>query len=122
LVIIQTPAVNFVVLSPAGLHELVPSAATIATLVNPNNPSSVGQLRDMRHAAARAGVQLAVLTAKSEADFEAAFSNLVEHRIRALIVSADPSSTAEGNNWSHWQPAMLFQRSMNGGSSRRQAD
>jgi len=72
------------------LHELVPAAATIATLVNPDNPSSVGQLRDMRHAAARAGVQLAVLTARSEADFEAAFSNLVEQRIRALIISADP--------------------------------
>jgi putative tryptophan/tyrosine transport system substrate-binding protein len=69
----------------------VPTAAVIATLVNPNNPNSVAQLRDMRQAAAKIGVQLAFVTAKSGADFHTAFASVVQQQARALIVSADPS-------------------------------
>jgi putative ABC transport system substrate-binding protein len=38
------------------LHELVPAATELATLVNHNNPSSGAQLRDMQQAASRVGV------------------------------------------------------------------
>jgi putative ABC transport system substrate-binding protein len=72
------------------LHELVPTAAVITTLVNPNNPNSVAQLRDMRQAAGKVGVQLAFVTAKSEADFDGAFASVAGQQARALIVSADP--------------------------------
>jgi putative ABC transport system substrate-binding protein len=62
------------------LHELVSKATVIATLVNPNNPYAVAQLRDMRQASARVGVQLAIVTAKTEADFDAAFMTVVQQR------------------------------------------
>jgi putative tryptophan/tyrosine transport system substrate-binding protein len=39
------------------LHELVPAATQLATLVNRNNPTSAAQLRDMQQAASRVGVQ-----------------------------------------------------------------
>ena len=72
------------------LHELVPTAPVLTTLVNPNNLSSVGQLRDMRQAAARVGVQLAYVTARNSDEIDAAFASLVQQQARALIVAADP--------------------------------
>jgi putative ABC transport system substrate-binding protein len=45
------------------LHELVPAATQLVTLINRNNPTSAAQLRDMQQASSRAGVQLAVVTA-----------------------------------------------------------
>ena len=72
------------------LHDLVSKATPIAALVNPNNLNSVPQLRDMRQAATRLGAQLNVVTAKSEAEFDAAFTTLVQQRARGLLVSADP--------------------------------
>jgi len=44
----------------------------------------------MRQAATRLGAQLNVVTAKSEAEFDAAFTTLVQQRARGLLVSADP--------------------------------
>ena len=72
------------------LHELVPAATQLATLINQNNPTSAAQLRDMQQAASRAGVQLAVVPATTEAEFEAAFTRLIQQGAGALIVSSDP--------------------------------
>jgi putative ABC transport system substrate-binding protein len=72
------------------LHELVPAATELATLVNHQNPSSGAQLRDMQQAASRVGVQLAVVAATTEAEFETAFTRLIQQQVGALIVSSDP--------------------------------
>jgi putative ABC transport system substrate-binding protein len=72
------------------LHEMVPKAATIAVLVNPNYSTAENQLRDVQEAAARLGVQLVVGRANAESDFEAAFSTLVQQRSGALLVCASP--------------------------------
>jgi putative tryptophan/tyrosine transport system substrate-binding protein len=72
------------------LHELVPAATELATLVNHKNPSSGAQLRDMQQAASRVGVQLAVVAATTEAEFETAFTRLIQQQVGALIVSSDP--------------------------------
>jgi ABC-type uncharacterized transport system substrate-binding protein len=56
------------------LHELVPTAGTIALLVNPTGTSSEGQLRDLPGAARTIGVQLHVLRASSERDFDRFFA------------------------------------------------
>jgi putative ABC transport system substrate-binding protein len=56
------------------LHEIVPKATTIAVLVDPNNYSDAeSQLRDVQEAATRLGVQLVVVRANAEKDFDAAF-------------------------------------------------
>jgi putative ABC transport system substrate-binding protein len=72
------------------LHELVPKAATIAMLVNPNNPGTSGsQLEDVQAAALTIGQQLLILKASSESDIDAAFATLVQHRAAALMISTD---------------------------------
>jgi len=72
------------------LHELVPKATTLAALVHPNFPPSESQLRDVREAAGRLGVQLVVVRANGEDEFEAAFSTVVQQRAAALLVCASP--------------------------------
>jgi putative tryptophan/tyrosine transport system substrate-binding protein len=72
------------------LHEMVPNATTIAVLVNPNYSGAQGQLREVQEAAARLGVQLVIVRANVETDFDAAFSTLVQQRATALLVCASP--------------------------------
>src|SRR3954451_17892004 len=50
------------------LRELVPTAGTIAVLVNPNSPGAEGRLRDVREAAALLGQQFSIVNASSEGD------------------------------------------------------
>jgi putative ABC transport system substrate-binding protein len=45
------------------LHDLVPSATTVAVLVNPNNPTAEMSRLDAEEAAAKLGVKLIILTA-----------------------------------------------------------
>jgi putative tryptophan/tyrosine transport system substrate-binding protein len=72
------------------LHEMVPAARIIAALVNPNYSASASQLRDLQGAAQRLGVQLLIVRANVESDFEGAFSTLVRERATALLVGASP--------------------------------
>jgi putative ABC transport system substrate-binding protein len=72
------------------LHELVPTATTIAALVNPGYSPAKNQLQDVQDAAARVGVQVLVLRANVEADFDAVFADLVRQRAGALLVCASP--------------------------------
>jgi len=72
------------------LHELVPTATKIAVLVNPNYSPAENQLRDAQEAAARLGVQVLVLRANTETDFDAVFADLVRQRAGALLVCASP--------------------------------
>ena len=72
------------------LHEMVPTATTIAVLVNPNYSPAESQLRDVQEAGARLGVQLVVVLANAESDFDAAFSTLVRQRAGALLVCSSP--------------------------------
>jgi hypothetical protein len=48
------------------LRELVPSAALIAVLLNPNNPNAATQLEDVQEAARALGQQIHILHAGSE--------------------------------------------------------
>jgi putative ABC transport system substrate-binding protein len=77
------------------LHEMVPKATTIAVLINPNFSDAENQLRDVQGAAARLGVQLVVVRANAESDFDAAFATLVQKRVGALLVCASPFFNAK---------------------------
>ena len=72
------------------LRELVPNAAVIAMLVNPNYPDSETQVSDVTTAARELATQIYVLKASSESGIDAAFATLVEQRIGALLVASDP--------------------------------
>jgi len=71
------------------LCELVPAAALIAVLVNPNNPQADAELRAVQEAARTIGKQMLVLTASTEGELETAIATLVQRRADALLVGAD---------------------------------
>jgi putative ABC transport system substrate-binding protein len=71
------------------LCELVPAAALIAVLVNPNNPQAETELRAVEEAARAIGKQLLLLTASTESELETAIATLVQRRADALLVGAD---------------------------------
>src|SRR5262245_47451574 len=71
------------------LHELVPKAAVIGILENPNNPDAEIQLRDAQAAAERLALRLHALYASSEREFDAVFANFVQLRVGALMIRPD---------------------------------
>jgi ABC-type uncharacterized transport system substrate-binding protein len=72
------------------LRDMVPTATTVAVLIDPNFTTAETQLRDVQAAAAYLGVQLVVAPATSERDFDTAFSTFVEQRAAGLQVCASP--------------------------------
>ncbi len=72
------------------LHELVPKAATIAVLLNQKNPPSALEGTSVRTAAEAIGRRTRLFDASTEGDIDRAFAVIVQQRIRALFVSADP--------------------------------
>jgi putative ABC transport system substrate-binding protein len=72
------------------LHELAATADPIAVLINQSNPNAPNQVRDLQEAASRAGVQLLLLPIDVDADLDPVFATLVEKRVNALLISADP--------------------------------
>jgi len=73
------------------LRELVPTATIIALLVNPTNPTNAETLsRDLEAAAGTLGLQLLVLHASTEHDFDVVFASLPRLRAGALIIGSDP--------------------------------
>jgi putative tryptophan/tyrosine transport system substrate-binding protein len=71
------------------LRELAPTAAAIALLVNPTNPYSESETKEVRDAARTLGLQLQVLNASGESEIDAAFATLSQQRATALVVSPD---------------------------------
>ncbi len=71
------------------LHVAVPSAGTMALLVNPTNPNAETQSKSIEQAAAKLGVKLHVLNASTESDLDTAFAKLNQLGAGALIIAHD---------------------------------
>jgi putative ABC transport system substrate-binding protein len=71
------------------LHELVPTMRTVGLLVNSINPNAETQSRDLQVAAQSLGLQLHVLHANSESDFDKAFAAMAQLRVGALVIGTD---------------------------------
>src|SRR5262245_54761943 len=71
------------------LRQLVPNAAVIGMLVNPNFPDAESQSNDVQEAARTLGQQVRIVNANSEDDFDGAFATFVELKADALLVSTD---------------------------------
>ena len=71
------------------LRELVPSATSVAVLVNPTRPAVDAQLAQLQEAARALGLPLHILKAGNQRDFDAVFLTLVELRASALVIAAD---------------------------------
>ena len=73
------------------LHELIPTAKTIALLVNPANATAATeQTREMQDAVDALSLRLMVVKASNPIELEDAFATLVQQRIEALQLSVDP--------------------------------
>jgi len=69
------------------LHELVPAAKVVALLVNPADPTiAAAQSSGVGSAAQSLGLELHVLTATTDRDFDAVFAKLSQLRARGLVV------------------------------------
>jgi putative ABC transport system substrate-binding protein len=75
------------------LHELIPTATIVALLVNPTSPAAETLSRELLAAARTLGLQLHVLEAAAERDFETVFATLVQLRARGLVIASDPFFT-----------------------------
>jgi putative ABC transport system substrate-binding protein len=71
------------------LRELVPAAATIGFLVNPNNPNTEARTGEMLETVRAVGRQLHVVTASTEGELESALAT-IQQRDGALVIAADP--------------------------------
>ena len=71
------------------LHDVVPRATIMALLVNPTNANLETQSRNLQAAALKLGLQVHVLNASTERDFDAVFAKLHELRADALMIGQD---------------------------------
>jgi putative ABC transport system substrate-binding protein len=77
------------------MHELLPKATVLALLVNPTNPVLMeATTRETQAAADTLGVELHVLQARTEREFDGIFVSLSEVRAGGLVIVVDSFFTA----------------------------
>jgi putative ABC transport system substrate-binding protein len=97
------------------LHELVPRATVIAYLVNPTNPVTESDTKNIQTGADTLGQQIRMLTASSERDLDAAFATFIRQRTDALLVNNDAFFSSRANQIvtlaaQHAVPAIYYLR------------
>ncbi len=71
------------------LHELLPTARVMAFLVDPSDPQvAETSANQMREAARTLGLELHVLGASTESDFEAVFAKTIQLQASGLVIGA----------------------------------
>ena len=71
------------------LHEMLPTARVIALLVNPTQSATTEvETREATSAARTLGLELHILNASTETDFDGIFAKLIELRAGGLVISA----------------------------------
>jgi putative ABC transport system substrate-binding protein len=73
------------------LKDMVPTAARVAVLLNPDNPQAQLHWRDLEVAAPRLHVQLQAVEVRRATDLERAFATVAGWRADALLVIEDPT-------------------------------
>lgn len=77
------------------LHELTPRATRIALLMDPSWPGSAADLPDVEAAARAHGLDVVVVKAVSEREFEQGFAAIAHAGAGALMVSGSPLFTSQ---------------------------
>jgi putative ABC transport system substrate-binding protein len=76
-------------------RELVPKAKVIGVLVNPEAAQAQEQIQDAEQSGRALGLEMKILNARSDADFEPALTALGAVDNPALLVSSDPLFVAQ---------------------------
>jgi len=71
------------------LHEVTPTATTMAVLVNPTNPNADALSRSLQIAARTLGLRLHVLKISTGSDLETAFVTLARLNVSGLVIPSD---------------------------------
>src|SRR5215468_7623958 len=72
------------------LRELVPKAAIVALLVNPTSPEITEAVsKELQSTVRNLGLQLHILQASTERDFDEVFTTLTQLRVGALVIAPD---------------------------------
>jgi putative ABC transport system substrate-binding protein len=71
------------------VRELVPKVDVIAALVNPSNPNTQMEERELESAARALQLRIHMLRATTDQDFDAAFATIIDQGAGAVIVSYD---------------------------------
>ena len=71
------------------LHDAIPSVIAIGVLLNPENPTSQQQMKDLDDAAHTLGLTLHYAHVVREADIELAFSNVLQNGVQAIAIATD---------------------------------
>jgi putative ABC transport system substrate-binding protein len=79
------------------LRELVPTAALIGVLVNPNNPTAESQSKDVQEAARAVGQEIQIVHAAGEEALGLMFTTLAQRNAGGLLVGADPFLNSRRN-------------------------
>jgi putative ABC transport system substrate-binding protein len=77
------------------LHELVPQAAVIAVLLDPNLPDTDGELRSVEAAGKALGRRVLVVKAAAAHELDAAFATIAQASAGALHVGSGPLFTSQ---------------------------
>ncbi|MGB8106005.1 MAG: ABC transporter substrate-binding protein, partial [Pseudolabrys sp.] len=78
------------------LHELVPTASVMTLLVNPANPAlAETATKEVQAAALNLGLELHVLNASTERDFDGIFAKLTQLRAGGLVIGPDVFFTSQ---------------------------
>src|SRR5262249_53603779 len=72
------------------VSELVPQVKIVALLVNPSNASAERVIRDLKEAARAKELELHLIKASNESEFDAAFISFKEVKAGALVIATDP--------------------------------
>jgi putative ABC transport system substrate-binding protein len=73
------------------LHELLPTVSVMALLVNPASPYlAETSTKELQTAARALGLELYVLNATNERDFNGVFAKLAQLRVGGLVIGGDP--------------------------------
>jgi len=100
------------------LHELIPAARVLGLIVNPNDPAAAEpQERGVLRAARTLGLEVHVLNAGMETEFDGVFAKLEELQESALIISADTLFTSHSEKLAtlavrHAIPAVYARREL----------
>jgi putative ABC transport system substrate-binding protein len=70
------------------LRELIPNAAAFGVLADPAFPDTQSIITDLQAAARTLSLQLVIVNARTDSDFEMAFATFSEQRVAAVLVTA----------------------------------